>query len=124
MNILENSELFSDPVNPDNPDYSSLLGTLEGVYNGTVPMETLVRYHEVLSEKTNLEIAGINAAIAQNPPHVDSLRILASSWQLVSMMLASVRIYIDSPTKENMQSAVSRLIDAMDKINKIRETEF
>ena len=124
MNILEQSELYSAPINLENPDYDSLLGVLEGVYNGKEPMETLVRYYEVLSEKTNLEIAGIQAAISQNPPHVDSLRIFAASWQIVSIMLESVKTYIDNPGKENMQSAVSLLIDAMDKINKIRETEF
>lgn len=119
-----NVSLGSDPVDPDNPTYSSLLGALKAVYEGSMPMEVLVRYCDVLTEKTNMEKAALSLAITKNPPNVSTLKITMSAFDLVSLALDAARKCTVEPTHQNMAYAVSNLMVAMDKIEKIREADI
>ena len=43
-NIYGNVSLNSAPIDVENPDYNSLLGAMEAVYNQREPMDVLIRY--------------------------------------------------------------------------------
>lgn len=120
-NIYGNVSLNSAPVDPENPDFSSLLGALEEVYNQKQPMEVLVKYYEVLNAKNDENRNNLTEILKQNPPNADQFRISMATLDIIAVMLAAVKKYTEEPTIENMGEAVNLLLVSMDKVNKVNE---
>ncbi len=120
-NMYGNVSLQSAPVDPENPDFSSLLGALEEVYNQKQPMEVLVKYYDVLNARNDEQRHNLAVYLAQNPPNADQFKISMATLDIIAVMLAAVKKYTEEPTIENMGEAVNLLLISMDKVNKVQE---
>ncbi len=119
-NIYGNVSLNSAPIDVENPDYNSLLGAMEAVYNQREPMDVLIRYYEVLNARNEEGKHSLAMILAQDPTNSE-LRITMSTLDILSVMLGAVKKYTEEPTLENMGEAVNLLLISMDKVNKVNE---
>jgi hypothetical protein len=101
--------LTSDPVNPDNPTFSSLLGALKAVHSGEMGMEVLAKYHQELTKQ-----------LKENRKELDEMEVHESSKEMKDISRGSLDIvqvtmdliegYISEPTDDNMAKCIDSFL--------------
>lgn len=112
--------LESDPVNPDNPTFSSLLGALKAVHTGEMGMDVLKKYHLSLDEQ--LDVSRENIENLESPPDYkeqveEQKQIALGAIDMVQITLDLVKNYIQEPTGEKMAFCVDSLLKSQGFIN-------
>jgi hypothetical protein len=107
--------LSSDPVDPENPSFSSLLGALKAVHTGEMRMEVLQKYHTVLSvqlDESRRAIEDLEIPVELEEAARDQMNMARGALDIVRVALDMVKKYIGAPSNEAMADCLEALFSA------------
>ncbi|MCE1248393.1 MAG: hypothetical protein LWY06_17265 [Firmicutes bacterium] len=102
---------MSAPADANNPGFESLLSAMKAVHQGEADISLLQVYHDALTEQINdsrNEILDMEVSETTK----DTKNMSLGAINIVSFMLDSIKIYLDSPSPENMGICVNAYLDA------------
>jgi len=102
---------MSAPADENNPGFESLLSAMKAVHQGEADISLLRKYHSVLTsqiDQSRNEILGMEVSESTR----DTKNMSLGAINIVSFMLDSIKIYLDTPTPENMGMCVNAYLDA------------
>lgn len=112
MEYKQDLDMTSGPVDPDNPEFNSLMSALKAVHEGTMGMEVLVKYHTGLQQQLNNSRSFIEGmSIHEETKQTRDMALGALG--ITQMMLDLLQKYIDNPNPATLGACVQSLLDSI-----------
>lgn len=102
----------SAPADPANPAWNSLLDCLRQVHEGTLPLQALADYHDLLADDLEARKAGLWASVPEGEDPSGDLALGLGALTVTGLVLDQVDRYLDEPTPERMGACVEMLLQA------------